>query len=132
MISNCSVHHDKTDSFKSTDHFNPIIHQQKRSSVTNESTNLYSIKQGSFMPKRNSIFLISSQFKEIKSDIRHDVYGNAILKGSKAHKVSFIDYISNNKFTETIVINSKHTKDNKDGVECTCSGTFSSLSCDIY
>jgi len=56
---------------------------------------------------------------------RHDIYGNEIKKGSKKHKISFIDEISNEKFAEvTIVVTENEGKKNKrrkkQEVNCDC------------
>ena len=39
-----------------------------------------------------------------QSKTRHDIYGNEIKKGSKKHKISFIDEISNEKFAEITIV----------------------------
>lgn len=39
-----------------------------------------------------------------RSAPRIDIYGNIIMKGSKSHKVSFIDNVSNQKIAEVIMV----------------------------
>lgn len=122
----------KTNSFKSIDRFSPLLINKKRSSVINESTNLYSFHQGVLLPKRHSIFSVAHQDKDARNTIRHDVYGNTIFKGSKNHRVSFIDTISNNKFTETIIVNKNQSKASTDKVECNCSCAISNSTCIVF
>jgi len=60
-----------------------------------------------------------------QSKTRHDIYGNEIKKGSKKHKISFIDEISKQKFAEiTIVVTENEGKKNKkkknEEVHCDC------------
>ena len=60
-----------------------------------------------------------------QSKTRHDIYGNEIKKGSKKHKISFIDEISNEKFAEiTIVVTEnvgkKNRKQKNEEVHCDC------------
>ena len=65
--------------------------------------------------KRPSIFYI----KENKKEGRQDRYGNEIVKGSKNHKVTFIDSVTSYKLTEIIFI--ENTNKTNDKVNCECS-----------
>lgn len=71
--------------------------------------------------KRPSIFYI----KPSKKEGRHDRYGNEIVKGSKSHKVAFIDNVTSYKLTEIIFIENTNKKNNK--VNCECS-----VNCIVY
>ena len=69
--------------------------------------------------KRPSIsYLYESS--QIKKSVRHDGFGNEIVKGSKSHKVSFVDNISNARLAEVILFDSA-TKSNKVTCECNAS-----------
>ena len=62
---------------------------------------------------------------EILNKKRKDVFGNEILKGSKEHKISFIDQISSQKIAEIVLIdlnnqyNNCKNDNNKDLCQCT-------------
>lgn len=51
---------------------------------------------------------------------RTDAFGNKIIKGSKTHKLSFIDEISREKIAQVIIIDSSYTKNNLNKEECKC------------
>lgn len=51
---------------------------------------------------------------------RTDAFGNKIVKGSKTHKLSFIDEISREKIAQVIIIDSTYTKNNLNKEECKC------------
>lgn len=51
---------------------------------------------------------------------RTDAFGNKIIKGSKTHKLSFIDEISREKIAQVIIIDSIYTKNNLNKEECKC------------
>ena len=53
---------------------------------------------------RPSIFSSNNRVSNNLFLTRFDVYGNEIVKGSKNHKVSFIDNISSQKIAEVILI----------------------------
>lgn len=67
--------------------------------------------------KRPSIFVFDSQNKKV----RHDAYGNEILKGNKNHKVSFIDSVSNLKLAEIIIIEQNNNYNDHTTCECKAS-----------
>lgn len=67
--------------------------------------------------KRPSIFVLDPQNKKV----RHDAYGNEITKGSKNHKVSFIDSICNLKFAEVIIIEQNNNYNDYTACECNAS-----------
>ena len=61
--------------------------------------------------------------KELFSNKRKDAFGNEILKGSKEHKVSFIDQISSKKISESVLLDNYYyvNKNNNDPYElCKC------------
>ena len=58
--------------------------------------------------KLNNDFNIVLEGNSNKANIRKDNYGNEIKKGSKEHKVCFIDDISNQKIAEVILIESSY------------------------
>ena len=72
---------------------------------------------------RPSIFSSNNRVSNNLFLTRFDVYGNEIVKGSKNHKVSFIDNISSQKIAEVILIENSndYQKDNCDNVNCQCS-----------
>lgn len=51
---------------------------------------------------------------------RTDAFGNKIIKGSKTHKLSFIDEISREKIAQVIIIDSTYSKNNLNKEECKC------------
>ena len=73
---------------------------------------------------RPSIFSSNNRVSNNLFLTRFDVYGNEIVKGSKNHKVSFIDNISSQKIAEVILIENSndYEKENSDNVNCQCSG----------
>ena len=61
--------------------------------------------------------------KELFSNKRIDAFGNEILKGSKEHKVSFIDQVSSKKISEIVLLDNYYyvNKNNNDPYElCKC------------
>ena len=58
---------------------------------------------------------------------RKDAFGNEILKGSKNHKVSFIDQISSEKIAEIVLLdlnNQYNNYNNKDTCQCSTCNIF--------
>ena len=51
---------------------------------------------------------------------RIDNYGNEIKKGSKEHKVCFIDEISNKKIAEVIMIDNVNISQKKENIKTKC------------
>lgn len=67
--------------------------------------------------------------KELFSNKRKDVFGNEILKGSKGHKVSFIDQISSQKIAEIVLVDTyyqglKSYNNSKDICQCVTCNIF--------
>ena len=69
--------------------------------------------------KRPSISYLYEN-SQIKKSVRHDGFGNEIVKGSKSHKVSFVDNISNARLAEVILFDNA-AKTNKVTCECNAS-----------
>ena len=64
--------------------------------------------------------------KELFSNKRKDAFGNEILKGSKEHKVSFIDQVSSKKISEIVLLENYYyiNKNNNDPYElCKCNSS---------
>lgn len=69
---------------------------------------------------RPSIFTEIKFSKEQFSNNRIDNYGNEIKKGSKEHKVCFIDEISNKKIAEVIMIDNVNISQKKENIKTKC------------
>ena len=71
---------------------------------------------------RPSIFSSNNRLSNNLFSVRFDAYGNEIVKGSKNHKVSFIDNISHQKIAEVILIESSNNFKNpeQDKINCHC------------
>ena len=69
---------------------------------------------------RPSIFTDIKLSKEQFSNNRIDNYGNEIKKGSKEHKVCFIDEISNKKIAEVIMIDNVNISQKKENIKTKC------------
>ena len=89
-------------------------------SITNDKTRSSHNKTPSKI--RPSIFLIDGNHNGKK--IRHDFYGNEIVKGNKNCKISFIDTVTSCKLAEVIIV------DNQNGnVKTTCECNSSCVIC---
>jgi hypothetical protein len=69
---------------------------------------------------------IQKSDKELFSNKRKDAFGNEILKGSKEHKVSFIDQVSSKKISEIVLLENYYyiNKNNNDPYElCKCNSS---------
>lgn len=110
-------------------HHKPLIaldlsqSSKKRKSLCNltfsESTEILSTKI-SIKPlhqnKRPSIYTTEMISKSFKAPcFRKDVYGNIISKGSKEHKVSFIDNVAPQRIAEVILIEAQNSPKGKNG-----------------
>ena len=74
-----------------------------------------------------SDFKYQKSDKEILNNKRKDAFGNEILKGSKNHKVSFIDQISSEKIAEIVLLdlnNQYNNYNNKDTCQCSTCNIF--------
>ena len=72
---------------------------------------------------RPSFLSLNSKFIG-RENIRTDIYGNKICKGSKKHKVTFVDQISREKIAEIVIIHTEFPVNNKNlntEEECQCS-----------
>lgn len=106
------------------------IHSRKSSLNENlfksESTNIrssFDLHNVKSKYTRPSFLSLNSKFIG-KENIRTDIYGNKICKGSKKHKVTFVDQISREKIAEIVIIHTEFPVNNKNlntEEECQCS-----------
>ena len=85
----------------------------------------FSIEKTRCSKERRSHPSIYSNIKLSNNNIyqtRFDAFGNEIVKGSKNHKISFIDTISSQKIAEVILIESSYSPKqiHNDNVNCQC------------
>ena len=98
---------------------------KSESSNTRNSSDFTNIKTSlnkSNISRPSFISLRQKSDKDIFHGPRTDIYGNKIIKGSKNHKVTFIDEISREKIAEVILIENSFSKSNINyKEECKCS-----------
>jgi hypothetical protein len=103
---------------------NPMIfHSKRESNLTTASLNQTHLR---YSKSRSSLSCLKYQKsdKETFNNKRKDIFGNEILKGSKEHKISFIDQISSQKIAEVVLIDSNfqnnkyNNSNNKELCQC--------------
>lgn len=87
--------------------FDSLVKETKRKSIFSTTD---SIEHSTKITKINASKRTSIFFNVKNSAARTDIYGNSIMKGSKSHKVSFIDNISNKKIAEVIMVDQPFKK----------------------
>ena len=103
---------------------------KSESSNTRNSSDFTNIKTSlnkSNISRPSFISLRQKSEKDIFHGPRSDIYGNKIIKGSKNHKISFIDQVSREKFAEVVLIDSDYSnnkKGNQVNENCQCSTCF--------
>ena len=103
---------------------------KSESSNTRNSSDFTNIKislNKSNISRPSFISLRQKSEKDIFHGPRSDIYGNKIIKGSKNHKISFIDQISREKIAQIVLIDSdylNYQKYNQINEECQCSACF--------
>ena len=97
--------------------------KRRNSKVTISSYDQVSTRYSKQRRSRPSNFLLNERLSKEINQNRIDVYGNEIVKGSKKHKVSFIDNISSKKIAEIVLIESSYDYQN-DKTICECSSCF--------
>ena len=97
--------------------------KRRNSKVTISSYDQVSTRYSKQRRSRPSNFLLNERLSKEINQNRIDVYGNEIVKGSKKHKVSFIDNISSKKIAEIVLIESSYDYQN-DKTICKCSSCF--------
>ena len=103
---------------------------KSESSNTRNSSDFTNIKTSlnkSNISRPSFISLRQKSEKDIFHGPRSDIYGNKIIKGSKNHKISFIDQISREKIAQIVLIDSdylNYKKYNQINEECQCSACF--------
>ena len=97
--------------------------KRRNSKVTISSLDQVSTRYSKQRRSRPSNFLLNERLSKEINQNRIDVYGNEIVKGSKKHKVSFIDNISSKKIAEIVLIESSYDYQN-DKTICKCSSCF--------
>ena len=103
---------------------------KSESSNTRNSSDFTNIKTSlnkSNISRPSFISLRQKSEKDIFHGPRSDIYGNKIIKGSKNHKISFIDQISREKIAQIVLIDSdylNYQKYNQINEECQCSACF--------
>ena len=94
---------------------------QRKSVTTMADTEIGNSKVSNIQSKRYSIY--TSENLEIIRD-RYDANGNPIFKGSKNHKVTFIDDVDRKNIAEIILVESENSTRNKikqtEQVMCQC------------
>ena len=100
----------------------PKEKKRRNSKITSSSIEKTKTRYSKTRLSRPSIFSNNNRVNN-NLFIRFDAYGNEIVKGSKNHKVSFIDNISSQKIAEVILIedSNDYEKENLDNVSCQCS-----------
>ena len=88
----------------------PERDKRRNSRVTSGSFDILSTKNSLNKTRRSrpSILLLDNRLKNNFSNSRFDAFGNKIIKGTKNHKVTFIDQISSDKIAEVILIESSY------------------------
>ena len=84
---------------------------KSESSNTRNSSDFTNIKTSlnkSNISRPSFISLRQKSEKDIFHGPRSDIYGNKIIKGSKNHKISFIDQISRQKIAQIVLIDSDY------------------------
>ena len=91
----------------------------RSTSLSLDKTKIINLKNTNF----NSLNFSNNKRLNNNQSERFDAFGNEIIRGSKNHKVSFIDNISSQKIAEVILIENSndYQKDNCDNVNCQCS-----------
>ena len=103
---------------------------KSESSNTRNSSDFTNIKTSlnkSNISRPSFISLRQKSEKDIFHGPRTDIFGNKIIKGSKNHKISFIDQVSREKFAEVVLIDSDYSNNknaNQINEECQCSTCF--------
>ena len=92
----------------------------RSTSLSLDKTKIINSKKSNF----NSLNFSNNERLNNNQSERFDAFGNEIIRGSKNHKVSFIDNISSQKIAEVILIedSNDYEKENIDNVSCQCSG----------
>ena len=122
---------DNSSQSKKVSLIDPERDKRRNSKVTSGSFDILSTKNSSNKTRRSrsSILLLDNRLKTNYSNSRIDALGNKIIKGTKNHKVTFIDQISSDKIAEVILIESSYMieKQNemkkKDNI-CYCNSCF--------
>ena len=92
----------------------------------NEINSKYSLNKNVQLRPSLLSLKIQKSDKELFSNKRKDAFGNEILKGSKEHKVSFIDQVSSKKISEIVLLDNYYyiNKNNNDPYElCKCNSS---------
>ena len=105
------------------------VPRKRSSKITTSSFDQISTRYSKKRQSHPSNFLLNEQLARDINSNRIDVYGNEIVKGSKRHKVSFIDMISPKKIAEVVLIESSYSnngnfKNNTDKIICECNSCF--------
>ena len=98
--------------------------KRRNSKVTISSLDQVSTRYSKQRRSRPSNFLLNGRLSKEINHNRIDAYGNEIVKGSKKHKVSFIDTISSKKIAEIVLIENSYEDYKNDKTICECSSCF--------
>ena len=112
---------------KSSLNENLLKSESSNNRCSSDFTNVKTSLSKSNISRPSFISLRQKSEKDIFHGPRSDIYGNKIIKGSKNHKVTFIDEISREKFAEVVLIDSDYSNNknaNQVNEECQCSTCF--------
>jgi hypothetical protein len=107
---------------KTNENFLKLNLNQRRNSLDSisKSTMTRTLSRPSFIQKSSEKYIFNKN-----NGIRCDVFGNKIIKGSKNHKVTFIDEISREKISEVFLYNIESKYSNlKNNDNCQCNACF--------
>ena len=112
---------------KSSLNENLLKSESSNNRCSSDFTNVKTSLSKSNISRPSFISLRQKSEKDIFHGPRTDIFGNKIIKGSKNHKISFIDQVSREKFAEVVLIDSdylNYKKYNQINEECQCSTCF--------
>ena len=112
---------------KSSLNENLLKSESSNNRCSSDFTNVKTSLSKSNISRPSFISLRQKSEKDIFHGPRTDIFGNKIIKGSKNHKISFIDQISREKIAQIVLIDSdylNYKKYNQINEECQCSACF--------
>ena len=112
---------------KSSLNENLLKSESSNNRCSSDFTNIKTSLSKSNISRPSFISLRQKSEKDIFHGPRTDIFGNKIIKGSKNHKISFIDQVSREKLAEVVLIDSDYSINknaNQVNEECQCSTCF--------
>ena len=106
---------------KSSLNENLLKSESSNNRCSSDFTNVKTSLSKSNISRPSFISLRQKSEKDIFHGPRTDIFGNKIIKGSKNHKVTFIDEISREKIAHVVLINTETKNYNLNDYEnCQC------------